>query len=334
MPITGNFTAANKVYDGNRSAVVTGRALNNVESGDTVSLDGGTATFDTKNVGNAKTVTLAGATLIGADKDNYNLTSVGTTTANITTRPLTVSATGVNKVFDGTVNAQVTLASNKVAADTVTLGYVSASFADANVGTGKPVSVTGISITGGTDAGNYALVNTTAATTANITSAPTVTQVTVTPVSRHYSDTVTFKATISPASAGPVAPATTVTFKVGALAMGTANLVAGTGTDAGKLVATLVNVPLLDAALSSPAASGPMTPGAKTVTAVFNGKNPNFTISDPTTPLTVTPEDARSTYTGDMLAFTPASGGSATVTLRATIQGITAVVGDAAWGGR
>ena len=51
-----------------------------------------------------------------------------------------------------------------------------------------------------------------------------------------------------------------------------------------------------------------MSPGSKTVTAVVNGKNPNFTISDPTTSLTVSPEEARSTYTGDMLAFSPAAG--------------------------
>ena len=40
-------------------------------------------------------------------------------------------------------------------------------FADKNVGTNKPVSVTGISISGA-DAGNYTLLNTTASTTANI----------------------------------------------------------------------------------------------------------------------------------------------------------------------
>ena len=47
--------------------------------GDTVSLAGGTATFDNKNVGTGKTVTLTGATLTGADAGNYTLTSVGTT---------------------------------------------------------------------------------------------------------------------------------------------------------------------------------------------------------------------------------------------------------------
>jgi trimeric autotransporter adhesin len=324
-PITGDFTTpASRVYDGTTNATVNTRSLNNTVSLDNVSLTGGIASFANKNVANGKTVTLTGATLTGTDAGNYSLTSVGTQTADITAKPLTVTATGINKVFNGTTTATVTLASNALIGDTVNVSYSGASFADPNIGTGKPVSVAGISISG-VDAGNYSLLNTTATTTANITSLATITAVSVSPTSQQYSDTVNFKATISPGTAGSVAAAATVTFKVGTLAMGTANLVAGTGTDAGKLVATL-SAPLLDASLSSPAGSGPMTPGAKTVTAVINGKNPNFTISDPTTSLTVTQEDARATYAGDMLAFT--SGGAATVTLRATIQDITAVLGD------
>ncbi len=51
-------------------------------------------------------------------------------------------------------------------------------------------------------------------------------------------------------------------------------------------------------------------------------ENYAFTYVDGT--LAVTQEDARATYTGDMLVFTPSSGGNATVTLRTTIQDITA----------
>ena len=168
LGITGSFTADNKVYDGDNSATVLTRTLNGAISGDTVSLTGGTATFANKNVGDAKTVTLAGATLGGADAGNYSLTSVSTTTANITARDLTVEATGVNKEYDGTTAATVNLSSDKLSGDTVTLDYTSASFNDKNVGTGKPVSVTGISISGA-DAGNYNLTNTSESTTANIT---------------------------------------------------------------------------------------------------------------------------------------------------------------------
>jgi len=92
--ITGNFTAGNKVYDANTSAAVLTRILNGVLAVDAsnVSLSNGTATFVNSNVENGKTVTLAGATLTGSAAGNYNLTSLGTTTANITQRDLSVTA--------------------------------------------------------------------------------------------------------------------------------------------------------------------------------------------------------------------------------------------------
>ena len=67
---------------------------------------------------------------------------------------LTVTATGVSKVYDGLLTATVTLASNKLAADTVTAAYTTARFLDKNVGTGKLVDVAGISIAGA-DAGFF-----------------------------------------------------------------------------------------------------------------------------------------------------------------------------------
>jgi hypothetical protein len=71
--------------------------------------------------------------------------------------------------------------------------------------------------------------------------------------------------------------------------------------------------------------AGQMAPGLKTVTACFTGVNPNFTVNNATTYLTVTQEDALATYTGSLFVATPtATGTSATVTLSATIQDITA----------
>src|SRR5439155_21944927 len=89
------------------------------------------------------------------------------TTADITARALTVSAAGINKVYDGTTDASVTLSDNRVPGDVLTDASTAASFADKNVGTAKAVSVTGISISG-PDAANYTF-NTTASTSADIT---------------------------------------------------------------------------------------------------------------------------------------------------------------------
>src|SRR5206468_8632398 len=123
-----------------------------------------------KNVGTAKTVSVSGISISGTDAPNYTFNATATTTADITPRGLTVSAHGINKVYDGTTAATVTLSDNRVAGDVFSTSYAAASFADKNVGTGKAVAVSGISISG-TDAANYTF-NITATTTADVTARP------------------------------------------------------------------------------------------------------------------------------------------------------------------
>jgi YDG domain/HYR domain/MBG domain (YGX type)/Secretion system C-terminal sorting domain/Immunoglobulin I-set domain len=97
-----------------------------------------------------------------------NATTDGNATLTVTARSLTVTAVGVNKVYDGTTTATVNLSTDKLAADVVTAAASTATFADKNVGNSKTINVSGISISGA-DAGNYTLSNTTATATANIT---------------------------------------------------------------------------------------------------------------------------------------------------------------------
>jgi hypothetical protein len=164
--------ANNRIYDSTDGATVdfTAASLNGVVSGDTVTIDhsGYLASFANKNVGTGKPVTVVGVVLGGADASNYTVSQPTGLTANITARDLTVSATGVNKTYDGTADATVTLSTDKLSGDTVSSAYSSASFEDKNVGNDKDVSVSGISISGA-DAGNYHLTNTTASTKADIT---------------------------------------------------------------------------------------------------------------------------------------------------------------------
>ena len=96
--------------------------------------------------------------------------SSGSVSQTVKQRVLTIAATGVNKVYDGTTTATVTLSDNRVSGDTFTDTYTSAVFPDKNVGTSKAVNVSGISISG-PGASNYTF-NTTAVTAANITAAP------------------------------------------------------------------------------------------------------------------------------------------------------------------
>lgn len=164
-----------KVYDATTAATLAFRGT--PTDGGAVTLVPGSAAFDNKNVGVAKPITYSGYTLGGADQIRFALyaafgapSGAGTTTANITPRGLTVTATGTNKVYDGNTTDLVTLTDNRIAGDVLTLANAAANFADPNVGNNKPVAVTGISVTG-VDALNYT-ANTAAVTAANITPAP------------------------------------------------------------------------------------------------------------------------------------------------------------------
>jgi filamentous hemagglutinin family protein len=107
------LTSANKVYDGGLTATVIGTAalaapqapgggLPNPYTGDFVSVVGpATATFNTKDVLTATTVTFGGLALSGADAGNYTLNPHATAPHNITPAPLSVTASAAAKVFDG-----------------------------------------------------------------------------------------------------------------------------------------------------------------------------------------------------------------------------------------
>src|SRR5207253_1161956 len=154
-------TGTNKIYDGTTAAAV--MLSDDRVGGDVVSTSYTAASFADKNVGTAKAVSVSGTSIAGTDAANYSLANTSAaTTANITRRDLTVTATGMNNVYDGATVATVTLTDNRVAGDVFTDSYTAASFADKNVGTGKAVSVSGISLAG-TDAANYNLPNTPAA---------------------------------------------------------------------------------------------------------------------------------------------------------------------------
>ena len=82
-----------------------------VVAGDAVTVADTLSTFADKNAGAGKTVTVSGITLGGADAGNYSYNTSTTTLASITPKAAIVTATGVNKVYDGTTaDAGATLA--------------------------------------------------------------------------------------------------------------------------------------------------------------------------------------------------------------------------------
>ncbi len=168
ITVTGE-SAGNKVYDGTTAATLSGGSLFGVIAGDSVTLTEAGA-FSSKNVGTGIAVT-ASDSLGSTDAGNYVLTQTAGLTANITQKAITVTATGVDKVYDGSVNDAALLSSSGVVGgDSVTFVDTSATFLNKNVGNAKTVSVSGISASGA-DAGNYSLNNLIASTTASITPA-------------------------------------------------------------------------------------------------------------------------------------------------------------------
>ena len=164
-PLAITATAAHKVYDGNTTAKAAFSAV--PLGGDALSFAYVGADFDDKNVGTNKKVTVSGFTLGGADADNYAALLQAGTMADITPRPLAITATAAAKVYDGTTTALPLLQDNRIAGDALATSAF-ASFDDRNAATGKNVTISGIAVAGA-DAGNYLYQPAVTTTTADIT---------------------------------------------------------------------------------------------------------------------------------------------------------------------
>ena len=164
------ITASNKTYDGNTTATLnTGGVTYTGLIGGDVFNGTYTGAFSDKNVGTGKTVTIT-PSYTGADVSNYSVTDHATITANITAKALTVSGiTASNKTYDATTAATLGTGTinygGLVSGDTLT-GTYSGVFNNANVGTGKTVTIT--SSYGGADVNNYTITDQ-ASTTADVT---------------------------------------------------------------------------------------------------------------------------------------------------------------------
>ncbi len=140
------------------------------------------------------------------------------------------------------------------------------------------------------------------------------TAVSVTPVTQQYSDKVTFTATLNPYDCGNNSfAATMVTFKVGTQEL-------------------LPAVPLVNIAgvwtataerslLESPTqpSNGQMAPGVHTVTAVFSNLPSGFVVTNPTTSLTITCEDADVANNGQQYFAVNPNNNTGTVVLSAYV---------------
>ena len=159
--LTPGFAAAiTKVYDGTTQAPTSLSAAG--VYGDTVSVSSGSILYDDKNVGVNKTVTafdlsVSASDIAGKPVYGYQFpASISAAAGEITPASLSFGGlTADNKVYDATTVATLSGAlTGMVAGDDLSLASSTASFADKNVGTAKPVTVTSL-VLAGADVGNY-----------------------------------------------------------------------------------------------------------------------------------------------------------------------------------
>lgn len=155
LTVSGS-SAANKVYDGNASASISGGSLVGIVGTDNVTLtDATNGTFSSSNVGTGIDVTSV-MKLTGTASGNYSI-SQPSLTANITPKTLTVSSATANKKYDGTTEAKINSAvlNGVVGFDDVSLATFTGTFASADVG--NDIDVTPNLTLTGLAAGNYLL---------------------------------------------------------------------------------------------------------------------------------------------------------------------------------
>ena len=198
-----------KVYDASNNATgLTGHYLaSGAVDGDTIGEDGGnplpnTGLYFSHNVGSGINITATGinvASIVAYNtslaKPVYGYGLLSTTasgTIGIITKANISAITGIianNKVYDGNNTATLNVSgagfTGGYAGDDLLVATSSGTFNNENVGTAKPVAITGLTL-GGSDAGNYNLLSSTASTTANITKL-TLTNITgITALDRTY----------------------------------------------------------------------------------------------------------------------------------------------------
>jgi len=251
------------------------------------------------------------------DGHGNSASATQTITVNDAEKPVISSPASVTKVYDPAIcGATVDYAAVVTVAD----NCPGATFSCVPpAGTVFPFGSTTVTCTATDAHGNSA----TRTFTVVVGPATTVATVTVSPGPQQYTDKITFTATLSLSSSCGPQPADSVSFKVGTQLMGKAKLLPATG---GGLIGTLT-VPLLgpEPTASPGTPTGQIAPGTHGVTADFIGVSARYTVASATASLTVTREDARTTYIGALFVSTAnATSSQATILLSATIQDITA----------
>ena len=187
-PLTITAVTNTKVYDSTVGAAAT-PTFSGLKGSD--SITNATETYDTKNTGTAKTLSVASYTVVDGNSGlNYAVTTATNSTGVITAAPLTITAATNSRPYDATITAAaIPTASGLRGTDSIT---ATETYDTKNAGTAKTLSVASYTVVDGNNGLNYAV--TTAANSAGVITAAPLT-ITAAPNNKPYDATITAAAT-------------------------------------------------------------------------------------------------------------------------------------------
>jgi hypothetical protein len=160
LTIGGSFVPNTKVYDATvASSILTNNlTLVGKVGSDVVTLTA-VAVFADKNAGNSKTVSLTGSTITGANASYYTLSLTGapTASANITARPINVTAQTDSRIYNGTTSSSVAPVVDALQTGDVVSTSPTQVYNSKHVGTGKTMTASGLVINDGNNGNNYSV---------------------------------------------------------------------------------------------------------------------------------------------------------------------------------
>jgi hypothetical protein len=315
-----SIVAADKVYDGNRDAVISSGVISGVVDGETLLVSGasGAGTFADKNAAAGKTVTVSDvAALMKTDGTgewrNYNLTlpSPVTTFANISRKSVTITGvTAFDKVHDGSrsvvVNTRTAQLLGLVDSDDVTLSSAGV-LIDPVSGLSRPVVL--VNTLSGRDVDNYSVTDQ-FFTTANVyerlstpvLSAATQTFVRFSPTTVRFLPQPIAVASAAPAVTLPVSATSQPSSLAATESVGTAAGASGTTTTQ-AVTAAATTSPVA----STPRASEPVATSIAEAVAQAVGATPAAAATLPATALSGLPSSVAQSIPAETLqAMSPA----------------------------
>ena len=150
--LTITAAANTKTYNGSTSASAT-PTTSGLQGSDSVI--GLAETYDTKNVGSGKTLSVSAYTVNDSNAGgNYTVSTATSTAGVISKATLTITASANTKTYDGTISAAATpTASGLQSSDSVS--GLAETYDTKNAGTGKTLSVSAYTVNDGNSGGNY-----------------------------------------------------------------------------------------------------------------------------------------------------------------------------------